>query len=105
MLMKSAVFLVLLLSASVLRAQPTELRGTVTDAMCGKHHMMKNASAAQCTRTCVKSGSEFALVSGDKLYILKGDKSRLDKFAGDEVVVNGELNGNSVTVRGIKAAH
>ena len=65
----------------------------------------ENASAAQCTRTCVKSGSEFALVSGDKLYILKGDKSRLDKFAGDEVVVNGELNGNSVTVRGIKAAH
>ena len=102
---KKCVFLpILLLSASVLQAQPMELHGTVTDSMCGKHHMMKNASAAECTRACVKSGADFALVSGDKLYILKGDKSQLDKLAGSEVVVSGDLNGTSLTVKQIKPA-
>lgn len=104
MFKKSAFLPILLLSPSVVQAQPTQLRGTVTDSMCGKHHMMKNASAAECTRTCVKSGADFALVSGDKRYILKGDKSQLNKLAESEVVVSGDLNGTSLTVKQIKLA-
>jgi hypothetical protein len=57
--------------------------------MCGAHHMMKNASAAQCTRECVKNLSDFALVSGGKLYTLKGDKTIIDKWAGQNVTVSG----------------
>jgi len=83
-------------------AQAHQFKGTVTDAMCGKQHMMKNASAAECTRECVKAGSDFALVSGDKVYVLKGDKAQLDKYAGVPVVVEGALNGNSITVKSIQ---
>ena len=100
-----AAFSVLLLSSAALHGQPTELRGTVTDAMCGKHHMMKNASAAECTRACVKSGSDFALISGDKLYTLRGDKAQIDKFAGSDVVISGDLNGSVLTLHEIKSAH
>ena len=53
--------------------------GTVSDSMCGKNHMMAGSSPADCTRACVKEGSDYALVSGDKVYTLKGDKAAIDK--------------------------
>jgi hypothetical protein len=95
----------LMLTAPFAVAQATKtLTGTVSDAMCGKKHMMKGESAAQCTRDCVKEGSEYALVVGDKVYTLKGDKTAIDKFAGANVVVKGELSGSTVTMESIKAA-
>jgi hypothetical protein len=93
------------LSASLAAAQTDQkLTGTVTDAMCGKKHMMQGATAAQCTRECVKSSSDYALVSGDKVYTLKGDRTQIDKFAGASVVIEGETNGSTVSVKSIKAA-
>lgn len=93
----------LILTASLAVAQADQtLTGTITDAMCGKKHMMQGA--AQCTHECVKSGSDYALVVGDKVYTLKGDKAAIDKFAGANVVVKGKTTGNTVTVESIKAA-
>jgi hypothetical protein len=95
----------LVLTASFAVAQATEtLTGTVSDAMCGKKHMMKGESAAQCTRDCLKEGSDYALVVGDKVYTLKGDKAAIDKFAGADVIVKGKLSGSTVTMESIKAA-
>lgn len=94
----------LMLTSVLVFAQTQELRGTITDSMCGNKHMMKNLSAAQCTRACVKSGSDFALAVGDKLYTLKGDKAQLDKYAGTQVVVKGDVSGTTVTVKDIKPA-
>jgi len=96
----------LMLTTSLAIAQGAKtLTGTVSDAMCGKTHMMQGVSAAKCTRECVKAGTDYALVVGDKVYTLKGDKVAIDKFAGANVVVKGKLSGNSVTVESIKAAH
>ena len=69
--------------------------------MCGAHHMMKNATPAQCTRECVKQGSDFALVSGGKVYKLQGDKSEFDKFAGQNVTVKGKISGTEISVDSI----
>jgi hypothetical protein len=92
-------------TASFAIAQATQtLTGTVSDAMCGKKHMMQGVTPAQCTRECVKSGSDYALVVGDKVYTLKGDKAAFDKFAGANVVVKGKTSGSTVTVESIKAA-
>lgn len=67
-------FAALILCAASLFAQATQtITGTVTDSMCGAHHMMKDKSAAECTRECVKEGSEYALATGNKVYTLKGD--------------------------------
>jgi hypothetical protein len=79
------------------------LTGTVSDTMCGPQHMMKDASPAKCTRECVKSGSDYALVSGGKVYTLKGNSTQLDKFAGQVVKVTGKLSGNTLTVDSIAA--
>ena len=95
----------LLLTAPLAIAQATQtLTGTVSDAMCGKKHMMAGKSAAECTRECVKEGSDYALVVGDKIYTLKGDKTAIDKFAGANVIVKGTTSGNTLTMESIKAA-
>jgi len=79
--------------------------GEVGDAMCGRQHM--EGTAAECTRTCVGKGSKFALVVGDKIYILdttdKTALATLDKQAGKNATVTGTLNGDTITVSSVVA--
>jgi hypothetical protein len=77
--------------------EKTTLTGIVSDSMCGAKHMAKDKSAADCTRECVKSGSDYALVVKDKVYTLHGDKAQIDKLAGERATVKGKVNGNTVT--------
>jgi len=60
---------------------------------------MTNITPAQCTRECVKQGSDYALVSNGKVYTLKGDTKQIDKYAGQNVTVIGSISGEIVTVR------
>ena len=104
MQIKFAPIAALVLSTASLFGQATQtITGTVTDSMCGAHHMMKDKTPAECTRECVKEGSDFALAVGDKIYTLKGDRTAFDKFAGEKVTVKGQISGNTVTVRSIAA--
>jgi hypothetical protein len=100
----AAFFVTILVVATAIAQSGTTITGTVSDSMCGAHHMMKNVSAAQCTRECVKQGSDFALVSGDKVYTLKGDKSQFDKFAGQTVTVKGSVSGTTLSVSSMESS-
>src|SRR5689334_24935983 len=80
------------------------LTGVVSDSMCGAKHMAKDKSAAECTRECVKGGTDYALVVAGKVYALKGDKAEIDKYAGQRATVKGTLEGNNVNVQSITAA-
>ena len=96
---------VILLLSAVVFAADQAFTGTVSDAMCGaKHTMMPGNSDAECTRACVKAGSDYALVVGDKVYTLKGDKAAIDKFAGQKATVTGKLNGKTIEATSITAA-
>jgi len=81
------------------------MTGQVSDAMCGAKHQM--GSPADCTRSCVKQGSKYALVVGDKVYTLEtSDKSALDKLndlAGSKAKVTGEVKGDSIEVKSVAA--
>lgn len=100
-----ALVAALALGATALLAQATQtITGTITDSMCGAHHMMKNATPAECTRECVKQGSDYALASGNKVYTLKGDKAQFDKLAGQNVIIKGATDGTTITVASIKPA-
>lgn len=96
-----ASLLVASLTAFSQSGQTQTLTGTVTDSMCGAKHMMTNVSPAQCTRECVKQGSDYALVSGGKVYTLKGRAEDLDKYAGKSVTVTGKPSGNTFTVESV----
>src|SRR5271169_2284442 len=84
--------------------KPQTLTGEVSDAMCGAKHQMPGA-AADCTRACVKHGSNYALVVGDKVYTLEtSDQTaldKLDKLAGAKAKVTGEVNGTTIAVKSI----
>ena len=92
----------LMLGTVALVAQQTltiTVTGTISDTMCAAHHMMKNTSAAECTRVCVKKvpgtkSSDYALVVGNKIYTLKGNAAQLtqlDKYAGQNVTIKGKV--------------
>lgn len=82
------------------------LTGEVSDSMCGAKHEMPG-KAADCTRACVKHGSTYALVVGDKVYTLQtSDQATLDtldKLAGAKAKVTGEVDGTTVTVKSVTA--
>ncbi len=94
----------LAIQAQTPSAGTTTLTGVVSDAMCGKHHTMQGISDAQCTRLCVKAGSAYALVVGDKVYTLHGDSPDLDKYAGEKVTLKGRVNGTNVRVQSVTPA-
>ena len=80
------------------------LTGQVSDAMCGAKHQMPG-NPAECTRACVKHGSKYALVVGDKVYTLESsDKATLDQLndlAGASAKVTGDVNGDTIAVKSV----
>jgi hypothetical protein len=94
----------LLFVATTAFAAPQTLTGFVTDTMCGKKHMMPGKNDADCIRECVKAGSKYALLVGDKLYTLSGDAKQIQSLAGRKATVVGELQGSTVALKSIAPA-
>ena len=94
------------LSALPALAADQTMTGKVSDAMCGAKHQMAGNDAA-CTRACVKQGSKYALVVGDKVYTLDTtDKAALDKLnelAGANAKVTGDVKGDTIAVKSVSA--
>ncbi len=105
----ATTFLGAILSLSTVLAadKPQAFTGRVSDAMCGANHMMAG-DAAECTRACIRKGSKYALVVGDKVYTLDtSDKTaldQLDKLADKQAKVTGEANGDTLVVLSVAAA-
>jgi hypothetical protein len=98
-----AIFTTLTLPA--LAAAKQTFTGEVGDAMCGKQHM--EGSPAECTRACVSKGSKYALIVGEKVYILdtadKAALATLDQQAGKNAAVIGTLDGDTIHVSSVAA--
>jgi|SRR6202035_6291 len=80
------------------------LTGVVSDAMCGRTHMIKGKSDAECLRVCIKQGTRYALVSGNDVYTLVGHEADLDRYAAQKVTVKGKVNGTTVAVDSVAPA-
>jgi hypothetical protein len=88
-------------------AEERELKGYVTDDMCGAEHMMDGMNSKECADECVKMGAAYALyVPTDEKMYLADDPKKLEPFAGEDVVVKGSVSadGKSVTVTSIAKA-
>jgi len=94
----------LMLSTGLLLAQAKSKSwtGKVGDAMCGKKHTM-GGTDKDCTLMCVKGGSKYALIVGNKVYTLDGNTSGLEQFAGGKAHVTGALKGDTITVESASA--
>ena len=88
----------------LMAGNPQTFSGVVTDAHCGaKHATDSSQNASGCTRLCVKSGSSYALVSGETVFALNGDGGFLDRFAGQRVKIWGSLEGSEIRVDSVEA--
>ncbi len=100
------LFAALFMSSPALAAGKQTVTGEVSDAMCGTKHM--EGTPAECTRTCVSHGSKYALVVGDKIYVLNtSDKAvlaLLDQQAGQKATVTGTVDGTAIDVSTAVAA-
>jgi hypothetical protein len=81
-----------------------ELTGLVSDAICKGMHFRKAVTPFSCTLKCVQAGAAYALIVGDKVYILEGHHAELDKFAGDRATVKGHVNGDRIVVDSVMKA-
>src|SRR5260370_4307968 len=96
----------LTLTSAMAAGKPQTFTGEVSDSMCGAKHMMEGNAA--CTRACVRKGSNYALVVGDKVYALyadaKADLDALDKLAGEKARITGVADGETIEVSKVAAA-
>jgi hypothetical protein len=97
----------LAISSAFAADQAQGFTGRVTDAMCGANHKMVG-EGADCVRGCIRRGSRYALVVGDKVYTLDtNDKSaldELDKLADHQAKVTGQVKGDIITVTSVAGA-
>ena len=88
--------------------QAQDFTGRVTDAMCGaaQHNMV--GKGADCIRGCIRRGSRYALVVGDKVYALDTDYksalTELDKLADHQAKVTGQTKDGIITVTSVAEA-
>ena len=98
----------LLLSASLAAALlpgailADEITGYVSDAHCGAAHNAPSEANTKCINACLKKGSDPVLVSNGK--VMKFDEDSKDKaktYAGENVKIDGTMDGDIVKVNSI----
>ncbi len=94
--MKHAILILAFTFAALLGAQtkPQTFTGVVTDTMCGKDHAHMGVSPNEkCVVECVRTSKgkfKYALLTGDKMYVLSDQKTP-EAFAAKKVKVTGTL--------------
>ena len=73
------------------------LEGVISDSKCGASHSGRDP--VKCTMGCLKNGSSYVLVVGDKVYKLDGNLgSGMNNVAGKGARVTGKVDGDTILV-------
>lgn len=73
--------------------------GMVTCSSCGaKHSSASGKSAAECARLCVRDGANFALVDGDRSYLLDVQPDVIRSFIGQRARISGGARVDKIRV-------
>lgn len=86
-------------------ASADEITGYVSDSHCGKAHNAPSEKNTACVNKCLGSGSDPVLVSNGK--VMKFDAESKDKakaLAGENVKIDGTMDGDTVKVSSIEKA-
>jgi len=85
--------------------------GTITDTECGPDHAPMIAkggmgtTARECTYRCVEKGATFGFVDADqKKFFQLDDQDAPRPYAGENVRIEGTLQGDTIRVRSIARA-
>jgi hypothetical protein len=81
--------------------EPT-FSGVITDSQCGARHAEDSGkSPAECTLACIRNGAKYALVNGDRKYVLDGNPDELSHWAGQRATIAGIRSGDTIKVTSI----
>lgn len=87
------------------------LTGKISDSNCGmSHNTAQHASSMKmsdhdCTLACIKNGAKYVFVTNGKVYQIENqDFSSLPEYAGENVRLTGDMNGNTIKVTSIEAS-
>jgi hypothetical protein len=76
--------------------------GMITDSRCGARHSKDSGkTSAECARACVRNGSHYVLVDGEKVYALEGGLTQIENLAGERAEVVGMLEGDTIRVKAV----
>ncbi len=104
--MKKSIFLTVLAFVLVgftsfgVAADTESWTGWISDARCAADYQ-KSATADHvgCAKICIKNGGQWALSMPDAALILDIDGAEAEQYLGHEVVIKGELDTASNTVK------
>jgi len=102
--MRKFVLAITFLSALAMTATAAEFTGYISDAGCAAKQGAKAAADghAGCAKGCIKRGDKAVLVTADgKVYAIANQDKVVD-HAGEKVTVEGNADGDSITVSEVK---
>lgn len=104
--MKKLVFAsVFFLSLGSFGALADDITGYVSESHCGSAHNAPSAANTACIKKCLKGGSDPVLISNGKVMQFDADsKEKAKAFAGDNVKIDGTMDGDVIKVNTIDKA-
>ena len=86
-------------------AYADQMTGYVSDAHCGAAHNSVSEASTKCIQGCLKKGSDPVLVSDGKVMKFTPDSvAKARSFAGQEVKIDGSMDGDLVKINSIDKA-
>jgi hypothetical protein len=93
------------------RAADQSWSGTISDSMCGASHRSaiehagKSLSDGDCVAACIKEGAKYVFVHDGKVYKIENqDLAALKEHGGHDVILTGEMTGDSIRVTKVEMA-
>jgi hypothetical protein len=98
-----AALATIMFGAGILWAQSFQtIHGFVSEAHCGAAHSSPSVAATNCMQKCMEDGSPAVIVSGGKVYQLKGDTAAVAEYVGQYVTVQGLVDSNTIKVVSVR---
>lgn len=95
----------LVVSFGAFAAFADDITGYVSESHCGAAHNAPSAANTACIKKCLKGGSDPVLVREGKVMHFDADsKTKAEAYAGDNVKIDGTMNGDVVTINSIDKA-
>jgi hypothetical protein len=95
------------LAASIgsVAALADQMTGYISESGCGAKHSTVSAANTKCVEACIKKGSDPVLVSEGKVMKFDADsKEKAKAFAGQNVKIDGTMDGDMVKITSIDKA-
>jgi hypothetical protein len=86
-------------------AYADQMTGYISESHCGAAHSSPSAANTTCVKKCLNGGSDPVLVSDGKVIkIDPASKQKAVGFAGDNVTINGSMDGDTLKIDSIEKA-